>query len=403
MDSPRCPRYATLDAWRGLACLLVVAFHSTNAYVATPEFVSRVFTAGGTPVEWLIAATAFGWVGVPLFFVISGYCIAASADSARRRPHPVGRFFTRRFRRIYPPLWAFLALNTALMLMLPATWRPGPTLWIEHPVPHPAELSWWSWLGQLTLTEEWRHHLIGPPKQYLAGQLWTLCYEEQFYVVTGLIVLLARRWLFAAVAGVSGLVLLMLTDVIRLPFATDGFFFDGLWLGFAAGVAVYYRANYATPVVRRCLDVGFVAGAWWAARGLGGRFEMSVPAFLLIGFGSAAALAWLHHSDDRTAKVRWLAPLTWCGVRCYSLYLVHGPIAMLGSWNLYRLGVTDATGTLVVTLPVCLAVSLATGWAFHRWVEIRFLNSPVRPEPAVDRTPLPVRPVRREPVTVGRE
>lgn len=376
MTAPRNPRYDTLDAWRGLACLLVVAFHSTNAYVATPAFVARVSADGGTPVEWLTAATAFGWVGVPMFFVISGYCIAASADTARRRPHPARAFFLRRLRRIYPPLWVFLALNVLLVLLLPAAWRPGPTAGFEHPVPHPAELSWWSWVGQFTLTEEWRHHLVGPPKQYLAGQLWTLCYEEQFYLVTGLIVLVARRWLFAAVAGVSGLVLLRTAGVVTLPFAADGFFFDGLWLGFAAGVAVYYRANYATPVIRRCLDVGFVAGWWWAFRGLGGKFDMSVPAFLLVGFGTAAGMAWLHRLVGRTARVNWLAPLRWCGARCYSLYLVHGPVAMIGSWNLYRLGVTDAAGTLVVALPACAAVSLAAAWAFHRWVETRFLNPP---------------------------
>ena len=41
-------------------------------------------TEGGTAVEWLLYAATYLWLGVPLFFVISGYCIAASADSARR-------------------------------------------------------------------------------------------------------------------------------------------------------------------------------------------------------------------------------------------------------------------------------------------------------------------------------
>ena len=48
------------------------------------------------------------WAGVPIFFVISGYCISATADSARRKGLPARTYFWRRFRRIFPPYWIFL-------------------------------------------------------------------------------------------------------------------------------------------------------------------------------------------------------------------------------------------------------------------------------------------------------
>src|SRR5438552_1862097 len=77
LPEPRCPRYHSLDLWRGVACLLVILFHAT--------FYAR---AGGPPADWpgwAHAALHWGWTGVPMFFVVSGYCIAASIDAARRR------------------------------------------------------------------------------------------------------------------------------------------------------------------------------------------------------------------------------------------------------------------------------------------------------------------------------
>ena len=79
---PRNPRYESLDAWRGVACLAVVLFHSTVCYVATPELEARVRSEGGSWADWAILATGRLWIGVPLFFVVSGYCIAAAGDSA---------------------------------------------------------------------------------------------------------------------------------------------------------------------------------------------------------------------------------------------------------------------------------------------------------------------------------
>jgi peptidoglycan/LPS O-acetylase OafA/YrhL len=92
---PRSPRYAALDFWRGLACLFVVVLHSAHyVYEALPTIdpVGKVI---------LLIISKMG-VGVPMFFVISGYCIAATCDSARRKQYSPGSYFYRRFRRILP-------------------------------------------------------------------------------------------------------------------------------------------------------------------------------------------------------------------------------------------------------------------------------------------------------------
>src|SRR5215471_1642650 len=95
-------RYATLDMWRGVACLLVLVNHSVF-YTAETVRASVSLTA----VNQLIATIATrAWAGVPLFFVISGYCITATIDSHRRKDGSVGTYFWKRFRRIFPPYWA---------------------------------------------------------------------------------------------------------------------------------------------------------------------------------------------------------------------------------------------------------------------------------------------------------
>src|SRR6187549_1517814 len=87
--SPRCPRYQALDFWRGIAVVFVVVFHSTY-YAASPALEDAVRTAQGSLFELLIAASTRLWVGVPMFFVISGYCIAAAADATRVKERSTG-------------------------------------------------------------------------------------------------------------------------------------------------------------------------------------------------------------------------------------------------------------------------------------------------------------------------
>jgi peptidoglycan/LPS O-acetylase OafA/YrhL len=393
--APRNPRYESLDAWRGVACLSVVLFHSVIGYIATPETEARLRAEGGSAADWLVLAISRLWVGVPLFFVISGYCIAAAADSARRRARSGRTFFYRRFRRIYPPLWAYLALAALAIAALPPGALPGPTAGYPHPIPYPRDVPLGQWLGSVTLTEEWRHYLGGPPHGYFNGQLWTLCYEEQFYLVVGLLLTLSRRALFPAVGLVTALVFLnvanlnaLLGDRIGVNLNAyqrplPGFFFDGLWLVFAAGVGMYYRVNYATPILRRCVDGLLLAGLVWAASFVptAWDFKPTLPGYLAVGFLFALVLAALHGCDRRVAGCAAVAPLAWCGRMCYSLYLVHAPVVALVQWNLYRAGVTTSAGALLVTVPAGVAASLALGQLFNRLVEARFLNAGPSREP----------------------
>src|SRR5579871_4644886 len=126
----RTLRYDSLTLWRGVACLLVVLYHS----VLYRHFASENFVFG--------LLHQF-WMGVPIFFVISGYCITASADALRKDPVPVRRFYWRRFRRIFPPYWIWFGIMAGLVYLV--------NTFVAHDyfeivnVPLLREMSGWRW------------------------------------------------------------------------------------------------------------------------------------------------------------------------------------------------------------------------------------------------------------------
>ncbi len=360
---PRCPKYQTLDAWRGVACLFVVLLHSVS-FAAD--------NLGHDPASWIVWLFDQLSIGVPMFFVISGYCISATADSSRLRGSSlssVGTYFRRRFRRIYPPYWAFLLLTALFVSLL------GPALFSDerNRILSPGEVTPAQWIGNLTLTETWLYHIAGGSKALIAGHLWTLCYEEQFYLITGLILLLApQRYFLAATLITAGVAAARVAAKV-FGWSLDGLFLDGRWGLFALGIAVYYRVNYGGLWFRRLLNLA-LAGTFLAL--------VLSPAHpnnkLEYGSGLAFALILsLGHACDRTTAA-WPAirPLHWCGTMCYSLYLVHWPLTLAVSHSLYLQGISGPLVTLLVTVPLCLLVSLPVSWAFHCQIERRFLNSP---------------------------
>jgi peptidoglycan/LPS O-acetylase OafA/YrhL len=370
------PRFESLDHWRGLACLLVIVYHSTMVYLETSP-------PDDTALRGLLEFTHHFNVGVALFFVISGYCIAAAADNSRHRNDSIRTYFVRRFRRIYPPFWIVVALSIGAFFLMDYGWR-APLLsggaWPQY---RPTWFSGSQWIGNLTLSESWRYHLFGGAKGQFIGQAWTLCYEEQFYFVTGMLLVASRRWFFAGITLVSISTALAAAWARRTGFHVDGFFFDGSWLLFAVGVAVFYRLRYARGLRAVALDsvllMAIPLSLW-----------LSVPIYgAIAGFAFAAALPWLYRFDRQVAASAALKPLLVCGQMCYSLYLVHQIPVKAVTTALYRNGATGPLSTLFVVIPVSVGVSVGLGWMFHVAVERRFLNSPVR-EPGAKEDIAPV-------------
>jgi peptidoglycan/LPS O-acetylase OafA/YrhL len=146
-------RYRSLDMWRGVACLMIVVLHASLWAKFDDNAIER--TAHPLASIAIDIFHRFG-AGVPIFFVISGYCIAATADSTRRRSKRITfDYFKRRLRRIIPPYWAMIAIAIALSVVVEMAGHANlltlsPTV---GAIPRPASLTLTQWLGNLTLTE----------------------------------------------------------------------------------------------------------------------------------------------------------------------------------------------------------------------------------------------------------
>jgi peptidoglycan/LPS O-acetylase OafA/YrhL len=149
---------------------------------------------------------------------------------------------------------------------------------------------------------------------------------------------------------------------------SEGFFFDGYWLYFAAGIAVYYAINYAGRF-----------GQWAVAGGLALMTAWGVKTHIdsrIVSFAFALLLLGLHPLDLRLATAAWSRPVSWCGTMCYSLYLIHWPVTKAASHLLLKAGIDSPATTLLVTVPVCIALSVLAAWPFHLLVERRFHTTP---------------------------
>ncbi|HEV7473441.1 MAG TPA: acyltransferase, partial [Pyrinomonadaceae bacterium] len=168
-------RLQSIDALRGIAALGVVLYHAiTQSSSALPHNLFRL------PVRLLQFVSSFGYIGVFLFFVISGFCIHLqwAKSRANRQPAEIkfGTFWRRRIRRLYPPYLIAFAL---FMIMAALTTGINVTHFFVYDV-----------VMHLLML-----HNLDPNTCYsINGVFWTLAVEEQLYLAYFLLLFLRTRW-----------------------------------------------------------------------------------------------------------------------------------------------------------------------------------------------------------------
>lgn len=387
---PRPHRLQMLDVWRGACCLMLVVFHAAMQTTAAKFWDQDTpVTNLGTALLW-IAARA--WIGVPIFFVISGYCIMATLTSRANRGG-VKEFAKRRILRIYPPYWTAVALSCIAIIALEAYWPgllTGGTFTIQHPLHLPTD----AWIGNLTLTESWRHCIWGGPSKHILPNTWTLAYEEQFYIVAALIlVVLPRRILLGfglfTVAAMSGKVFSKLTGI-----EVAGSIFDGQWLLIACGLLLYYRIHFAkgwkVHAIHAFLGLGILAHLRDINQLLAALPNHDIDRFVAFSFTLVTSLTL--SIESRIAEQAWLKPLRWIGGMSYSIYLSHAIVVKAIGHGATLSGVTSPLDTMLIVVPAAVATSIAVGWVFYMLVERHFIPGVTRSprEPQVERSPLSV-------------
>jgi peptidoglycan/LPS O-acetylase OafA/YrhL len=247
-------------------------------------------------------------------------------------------------------------------------------------LPRWEDWSLWNWVGNVTASESWQHHVSGTNVRYLMSNTWTLCYEEQFYAVVGLILMVATQRFFAASLVLCGVTLACRHIGRWQGLELAGWFFEGHWLLFAAGIFLYYQFTHVSRTgwwsIVGLFVVGIVYGVTDRALAGGNENARHFDEYIVVACVFALLLLGLRRWDSVCMNAKLLRPLQWCGKRSYSIYLTHFPVVVALSCALALAGFTTPWHWLLVTLPLCILVSLALGWLFHLLVERHFLNAP---------------------------
>jgi peptidoglycan/LPS O-acetylase OafA/YrhL len=360
-----------LDGLRGIAILLVVLLHGTEA-------LNRV-----QPVERsVLAVTNVGYTGVDLFFVLSGFLITGLLLDAKGAPGYFRNFYARRVLRIFPLYYTYLILIFVLLPLLPVTL---PATYSEL---HAHQAWYWTYLSNVfnAANSGWR--VDGA----LTGHFWSLAVEEQFYFIWPAVVLALspkalRNACLAIIMGAPLLRLgLRLADVTAVaPLVLTVCRVDTLAIG--ALIALAIRQPSTLPLLRRAAlpALGATAlvlagiGAW---RGGFGQFEIVNGT---IGFSVWAAFygAGLTTAVLRPVRAAWVA--SWLSARwlrmfgkySYAIYVFHRPLCGLAEWGIPTPRMRDAMGSIGAGVAfVCVILLASTVAARASWwlFESRFLK-----------------------------
>ena len=309
-------RLPGLDGLRGLAVVWVLAFH------LWPDVVQG------------------GWLGVGLFFTLSGYLITGllQAELAATGRLRLGRFMTRRVRRLLPA--ALVTISGALALTALVDDQPLRTIGVDALT---AVLNVFNW--HASLDEVGYAGIFEATPQPLA-HFWSLAIEEQFYLVFPAAVALTRRpgrvVCAMAVIGLGGVALWWgSTDAyVATPVRA-------LEIAAGAGLAV---AQARFEVVRRWFEP--LAGSRPVARAAWGALVAAAVAVTVVAVGwlgpsdsivfrggpQLMALCWVvlvvaAVRDGLPARLMAQPVLRWLGLRSYAIYLFHWPVIELTDWS----------------------------------------------------------------------
>lgn len=309
MDSPNRPSriyYPALDELRGIAIILVILVHNFS----------------------FIKLFAFGWIGVDLFFVLSGFLITdillRTAGSKKWLYH----FYLRRFLRIFPLYYFSLLL---FLYIIPNVFSiPNISYYLNHQI--------WFW----TYLQNWLYIAKFPRGIPLLTHFWSLAVEEQFYIIWPVLILLLKdlRRLLICILGLFALIIMVRIVLFYSPIdrSVDFIFnsfsrIDGLCVGCLLAILNLLNRQLLVRGFKKVIFLLIGCNLLYLLL----RYLLNLPLpytpFLgapsvAILFGLIVCYTILHGHIPLLKKS---AILTFFGKISYALYIFHWPVYILTS------------------------------------------------------------------------
>lgn len=301
---------------RGIAVLAVVLYHCHPRFEGT----------------WLYRASLWGWTGVNLFFVLSGFLITSILLEARSGPHYFRNFYARRALRIWPVYVLVLAV-----CYLKAPW------FVDTSVSEAFRTApWWAYL----LFLQNLFHLSLPAS---LGPTWSLAIEEQYYLLWAPLVRVLRAPRMTACLLVSFLVAAPLFRLSHFAWITPTHtltHIDGIAMGSLLSLALY-----TLPLSRRAwLWIGLAAmplGFLSAATIAGGTAFLDTALATLFGGAVLASIASTGARHAVNIALR-RGPLAFYGRISYGLYMTHIMVFVYFGWFDLRMDRYGRLGSMAV-------------------------------------------------------
>jgi peptidoglycan/LPS O-acetylase OafA/YrhL len=369
-----------LDGLRGISVLAVVVFHH--------------YLVGGHEAGWAPG----GFLGVEVFFVVSGYLITSLLLTERRETGRVSLrlFYLRRARRLLPALFTLLAVVVAYSLLF----LPDAIGTLKSDV-----------VAALTYTSNWwqmfahRSYIAQAGRPELLKHLWSLAIEEQYYLAWPFLLMfglrkLGRQRMLATILG-TAIASTLLLALLAHGSVDDAYYatyarLSGLLLGsaFAFSFAPYRIRGLPGRGARLALDAAGALGLVVLLASFGvlrpfGINGYSFPTshtdnlavfhggFLLVDLATLLVIAAAVHPASDVGRALGCKPLRWIGLRSYSLYLWHYPIFCVTrpGLDIHRLGIWFLSVRFAGWPVFVIRLALSFGAAE---LSFRYVETPIR-------------------------
>jgi len=353
-----------LEFARGLAALWVFFFHVKEIFISS------------SPIIYYISS--YGSLGVPMFFVISGYVITFSAESSLKKGKSPLVFLKSRFLRIYPTFWA----SVIIVLILPYVIESISSLKsgvYSEPENLVTKLTYIEWSNFLILSKVFwaTSHDLQAQFNTINSVYWTLAIEFQFYVVVFLALCFGKYYKYL-IAAVSLIALIILFIPVNINYGI----FIHYWPSFSIGIALAYlhrNGIWFLPGLKNSFILLFflIAIILLSNSELIEINKNIKTLFFAISFGmflwliSNIEKVLVNIKNSNNKILYWsLEPWLILGAMSYSVYLLHAKVYQLPKMFLRQIldnnNLLFGILTIVLTLIIC--------FPFYYFVESRYLS-----------------------------